>query len=214
MSDLYGFDGTLWRRVLVDVMGRLVVVGGGGGGVGITDADDNSLVAGQTTLLSIDENYVFDPVSGFWIRQQGGVDNAVGPATPQLGYVGGIVTDPEDVFADGDTSGLHFDTRGRLLTSVVRPGTVITSPADTALPAGVVPLTVPPVGTTRMTVQVTSGDATTRVRVRELGGAAGAGVLLVLLGSRVYGADGGSIAALEVELTAGAAAAVAIQFEG
>jgi hypothetical protein len=215
MSDLYGFDGTLWRRVLVDVMGRLVVVGGGGGGgVGITDTDDNSLAAGQTTLLSIDENYVFDSVAGIWIRLQGGVDNAVGPAAPQVSFVGGIVTDPEDVFADGDTCGLHFDTRGRLLTSVVRPGTVITSPADTALPAGTVPLPVPPVGTTRMTVQVTGGSATTQVRIRELGGAAGTGVLLTLLGSRVYGADGGSIAPLEAELTAGAAAAVAIQFEG
>lgn len=94
------------------------------------------------------------------------------------------------------------------------PGTVITSPADTPVPAGTVPLPVPPAGTTRMTVQVTGGTATTQVRIRELGGAAGTGVLLTLLASRVYGADGGSIAPLEAELTAGAAAAVAIQFEG
>jgi hypothetical protein len=99
-------------------------------------------------------------------------------------------------------------------SGAVAPGVVITSPADTALPAGVVPLPVPPVGTTRMTVQVTAGDAATRVRVRELGGLAGAGVLLTLLASRVYGSDGGSVEPLEVELVAGAAAAIAIQFEG
>lgn len=119
MSDLYGFDdmGSVWRRVAVDTMGRLITVGGGGGGVGITDTDDNAIAPGQTTLLAIDENYVYDPVAGDWIRLEGGVDNSPGPATPQVAFVGGVVTDPVDAFVDGDVSGLHFDLGGRLLVS-------------------------------------------------------------------------------------------------
>lgn len=94
------------------------------------------------------------------------------------------------------------------------PGTAIESAPDTAVgPAATVPLTAPPAGTTRMTVEVTSGDASTRVRIREVGGPAGAGKLLNLLGSTVYGGDGGSIAALEAENVAGPATTIAVQFE-
>jgi hypothetical protein len=49
-----------------------------------------------------------------WIRQQGGVDNAVAATDPQGLFVGGTVTDPLDAFSDGDVSLLHFDTSGRL----------------------------------------------------------------------------------------------------
>lgn len=98
---------------------------------------------------------------------------------------------------------------------IVVPGTEIDTPADTSVTASTtVALPTPPDGTTRMTVQVTDGNAdTTRIRVREAGGIAGAGRVLKLLGSTMYGGDGGSIAPLEVENVAGPTAAVSISFE-
>jgi hypothetical protein len=96
----------------------------------------------------------------------------------------------------------------------VTPGTVITTSPDTAVGVGAtVPLTVPPVGTRRMRVQVTGGDDTTRIRVREVGGAGGSGDLLALLGSTLFGGVDGAIAPIEVENVAGPAATVMIQFE-
>lgn len=96
----------------------------------------------------------------------------------------------------------------------VTPGTTITTSADAAVGVGAtVPLTVPPANTRRMTIQVTGGDATTRIRVREVGGAAGSGKLLDLLGSTLYGGADGAIAPVEVENVAGPAATVMIQFE-
>lgn len=94
------------------------------------------------------------------------------------------------------------------------PGTVITTEADTAVGVGAtVALPVVPAGTRRMTVQVTGGDDTTRVRIREAGGTAGAGRLLNLLGSTMYGETCGAVADLEAENVAGPAAAVMISFE-
>lgn len=104
---------------------------------------------------------------------------------------------------------------GTTVNVIDSPGTVITSPADVAVgPGATVPLPVPPAGTRRMTIEVTGGDSTTRIRVREAGGVAGAGRLLVLLGSTMYGEAGGAIEALEVENVAGPAATVGISFEG
>ncbi len=96
------------------------------------------------------------------------------------------------------------------------PGTAITTPADVVVGVGAtVALGAIPVGTLRMTVQVTAGDSTTRLRIREAGGVAGAGIILNLLGSRVYGGSGQSaLDTLEAENVAGPAAAVASQFEG
>lgn len=114
---------------------------------------------------------------------------------------------------------LRTNAAGELIVSAsitpAPPGTVITSPVDTPVgAAATVALPAPPVGTTRMTVQVTSGDATTRVRVREVGGAAGSGRLLTLLGSTLYGDPGGAIAAIEAENVAGPATTVSVTFEG
>lgn len=96
----------------------------------------------------------------------------------------------------------------------VAPGAVISNPADTTVGLGAtVPLPVPPAGTLRMTVQVTGGDATSRIRIREVGGAAGAGDLLTLLASTTYGGDGGSIAPLEAQNVTGPSATVHIRFE-
>lgn len=94
------------------------------------------------------------------------------------------------------------------------PGGEITTPADTVVGVGAtVALPAIPVGTVRMTVQVTGGDATTRIRLREVGAGAGRGVLLPLLASRVYGGADGALEPLEVENVVGPAAAVVIQFE-
>jgi hypothetical protein len=93
-------------------------------------------------------------------------------------------------------------------------GTILESPEDVTVTAGdTEPLPTPPAGTLRMTVQVTGGTSATRIRVRELGGADGTGRLLTLLGSTMYGGDGGAIAPLEVENVAGPSADVHIDFE-
>jgi hypothetical protein len=100
-----------------------------------------------------------------------------------------------------------------IITSVV-PGTVISTPADVAVPVTTtVPLPAIPVGTRRVTVQVTGGDATTRIRIRQVAAGAGRGKLLSLLGSTIYGGADGALMALEAEHVAGAAGAVMVQFE-
>ncbi len=94
------------------------------------------------------------------------------------------------------------------------PGGNITSAADTVVGVGAtVALAAIPAGTVRMTVQVTDGDSTSRLRIRESGGTAGAGILLNLLGSRVYGGADGALEALEAQNVVGPASAVALQFE-
>ena len=97
---------------------------------------------------------------------------------------------------------------------IVVPGTVIHSEEDVVVGAGATePLPVPPRNTRRVVVQVTDGDETTIVRIRELGGTAGTGIILILYGSHVYGGVDGALAPLEAENVAGPEAAVAVQFE-
>lgn len=105
---------------------------------------------------------------------------------------------------------------GAVTISDVVPGLVITTPAQTAVPAGpAVPLPVAPAGSRRMRVQVTGGDATTLVLIRELAGAAGEGVALTDKGSTMYGGADGALAALEAEFVTGSGAEVVrVQFEG
>jgi hypothetical protein len=103
---------------------------------------------------------------------------------------------------------------GSVVVTGVTPGTIIATPADTAVGvAATVALPAIPAGTRRVTVQVTGGDATTRIRVRQTGAGAGRGKLLVLLGSTIYGGADGALMALEVENVAGPIAAVMVQFE-
>lgn len=99
------------------------------------------------------------------------------------------------------------------------PGTVIYTPADTAVSTGAtVALPTAPAGTRRMTVQ-NAGPAGTWIRVREAGGTSGAGKLMPRLGEFTYGGADGAVAALEVEdvsLAVGGlavATTVVIQFE-
>lgn len=98
-------------------------------------------------------------------------------------------------------------------------GTGIESPPDTVVGIGAtVPLSMPPAGTRKFTVENT-GPAGSFVRVREVGGAAGAGFLLPRFGVREYGGSDGSVAALEAEdvsLAVGGlavATTVGLQFE-
>jgi hypothetical protein len=94
------------------------------------------------------------------------------------------------------------------------PGTTVTTPADIAVaPGATVALPAVPPGTRRRTIQVTGGDSTTRIRVREVGAGAGRGRLLTLFGSTLYGGADGAIAPLEVENVAGPAATVMVQDE-
>jgi hypothetical protein len=88
-------------------------------------------------------------------------------------------------------------------------GSVFTD-ADTAVGVGATaPLPFPPAGTARTaTVQNTAVGAL--VRVREVGGAAGSGILLAYLGTAEYEA---AVAALEVENVGAVAATVAAQYE-
>lgn len=97
---------------------------------------------------------------------------------------------------------------------IVVPGTVIQSPEDVTVGIGATEaLPAVPKNTRRMCVQVTGGDATTLIRVRELGSPPGIGIILVRYGSRVYGGTDGALADLEVENVFGPASAVAVQFE-
>lgn len=97
---------------------------------------------------------------------------------------------------------------------IVVPGTVIESPEDVTIAADATePLPAVPLHTRRMCVQVTGGDETTAIRIREAGGTAGTGIILVLYGSRVYGGNEGALANLEAENVAGPEATVAVQFE-
>jgi hypothetical protein len=97
---------------------------------------------------------------------------------------------------------------------IVKPGTVIETPADIPLPSGeTVALPEIPAHTRRMCVQVVDGDESTVVRIREYGNFSGRGIVLILYGSRIYGGADGALAQLEAEHIAGADAAIAVQFE-
>lgn len=122
-----------------------------------------------------------------------------------------VVLHDEDAVPFG-TSGnpVHVDAA----ISPSPPGTTITTVADTAVGVGVTaPLPAPPAGTTRMTVQNT-GPAGTLIRVREVGGPAGSGLILARYASVSYGGSGGAVDTLEVQDVAAIATTVAIQFEG
>jgi hypothetical protein len=164
---------------------------------------------------------VLDPVTG------GHIAELIAPVTKR--FIKAVVTVPPPGLAANFEIGLYFQPRasGPLVSSsggggggasvIVAdevPGTVITTPADTAVGVGAtVALPAIPSGVRRMTVQVTDGSSTTHIRVREVGGLAGSGKRLDLSGSTMYGGAAGAIAALEVENIAGPAAAVMVQFE-
>lgn len=117
---------------------------------------------------------------------------------------------PVDVVLVAGVRRLAVDAIVNLGPSV--PGTVVTTAADTPVGVGLtVPLPVAPAGSNNMTVQNTSGSAGTRIRVRELGGTPGAGVVLPRFSVRTFEV---TVAALEVEHVAGPAGAAMIQFEG
>ena len=102
---------------------------------------------------------------------------------------------------------------GGTVSVIGSPGTIVATSADTAVGSGAtVALPVAAAGTRRQTVQNT-GPSGSMIRVREVGGAAGSGIILPSLGVAVYGGADGAVAALEVQEVAGIATTVAIQFE-
>lgn len=176
-----------------DLSGRLLV-----DSEGVVETDDNAIASGQISSLNIPLNYVFDGTN--WIRQMGGVDNTPAAASPQGAFFAGIARLVLPTYADGDVVIPSCDENGRLLTlSSSAPGTVISTPADTAIGIGAtVALPAIPAGSKRMTVQNT-GPAGSFIRVREVGGAAGSGVLLGRFSSVTYGGADGALAALEAQ---------------
>lgn len=103
---------------------------------------------------------------------------------------------------------------GSLVDVAGAPGTTITTIADVTCGAGAtVSLTTPPAGTRRMCVQVIGGDATTDVRIREIGGTAGAGRKLKQDGSTMFGGLDGAVARLEAQNVTGPSVGIHIDFE-
>src|SRR3990172_7347892 len=94
----------------------------------IFDLDTGGGVDYQPTLGLL---LASDTGSFLW---QGGVDNPVASASPQGAFVGGIVTSPRPIFANGDVSLFHFNTRGRVLTQP--RGATIAAGANTAVGVG------------------------------------------------------------------------------
>ncbi len=119
---------------------------------------------------------------------------------------------PIKVYDDGSGKGI--------VVVAGAPGNSLTTAPDTAIPIGTTqPLTAPPAGTRRMTVQNT-GPAGSFIRVRKVGEAVGSGVILARFGAASYGGADGAIAPLEAEDVSGAVTgapvvgAAAVQFEG
>lgn len=93
------------------------------------------------------------------------------------------------------------------------PGTVINAQPDTVVGIGATaPLPSPPATTRRMTIQNT-GPSGSKIRVRQVGGAAGSGTLLTSMGSTTFGGADGAVADVEAEDVAGVATTVGMTFE-
>lgn len=96
-----------------------------------------------------------------------------------------------------------------------KPGVTITSEVFVAVGAGLtVDLPVPPANTRCMVVQVVIGSSLTNVLVREKGGTAGTGRLLIIYGSTLFGGADGAVEQLECQNIAGPDAQISVTFEG
>lgn len=130
-----------------------------------------------------------------------------------IGAQGSVLAGGEDSL--GVQHALAVNAAGQLVISVgtVSPGTTIDAVPDTVVGIGAtVPLPVPPAGTRRMTVQNT-GPAGSIIRVRQVGGPAGAGTKLTSFGSTSFGGADGAIAAIEAQEISGVATTVGVTFE-
>lgn len=165
--------------------------GGGGGGGGTSKLED----CATTTQAS--------------------VKGTGAPISPSPCDGGLMIAGRDSTVAPNLQRHVAVDSLGRLIVvgSDVLPGTVITTPADTVVGAlATAPLPAIPINTRRMTIQNT-GPAGSFIRVREVGGLAGAGALLGRFSSRTYGGADGAVAPLEVEEVVGVPTSVEIQFE-
>ncbi len=168
------------------------VAGGGAGGGGSTPASIVKLQDGDSTKLAS-------------IKADGAAITANDGGQMMSGRAPGAIQ-----------KDIAVNAAGQLIISVgpSTPGTTITSSANTVIGSGAtVPLAAPPVGTTQMTVQ-NKGPAGTLILIREVGGAAGTGFILVRFSSKTFGGEAGAIAALEAEDIAALATTAMIQFEG
>jgi len=96
-------------------------------------SEDNTWAQGLAMAFVANLGYINNGTT--WIRWHGGVDNAAAVASPQGAFAAGVVTDPVDVFVDGDVSLLHFDLSGRLLTTATSTPFATTAD-DNAIPVG------------------------------------------------------------------------------
>lgn len=132
-----------------------------------------------------------------------------------LGFPGSILG-PTLMLYDNDAGTFQIASCNKGVKMLVQevPGIVggaISTDPDVAVGVGVTTsLSFPPAGSARtMTIQVT-GAPGALVRVREVGGAAGSGILLGYLDVATYEA---AIAQLEIENVGAVAATVAAQYE-
>lgn len=154
-----------------------------------SEHDLSTLIPGQQGTRNLSELYGFDSVGGVWRR---------------------VSVTPTGELSVNMSGGISISN---VTITDVTPGSTVTTSADVPVGVGAtVALPAVPANTRRMTVQNT-GPSGTLIRVREVGGPAGSGIILTRFGIAVYGGADGAIAALEVEEIAGIATSVAVQFE-
>ena len=172
---------------------------------------------GAIWRLAVDAAVVLPPIASVAI-------NDAGAGTTELSVkVTGTaipVTDGGALIAGRDPGGIQrdvaVDVTGKLLAvaSDATPGTDITTQADTAIaPLATTALPVVPANTRRMTIQNTTTAGSSRLRIREVGGVAGAGILLGNFSSITLGGSDGAVENMEAENVSGPAATVAVLFE-
>lgn len=174
--------------------------------------DDGTVTQSRATAADSDGNQVSSgdyPISGRYIQVR--FRNTSGSNQARFKFVAYLI--PINSF------GGVFDDEGRLIVvgGDVAPGETITSPADTSIGAGTTQsLPAVPANTRRMTVQNT-GPAGSLVRIREMGGTAGTGIILPRFGIKEYGGADGALERLEAQDVSNPAVGtvtVAVQFEG
>lgn len=143
----------------------------------------------------------------------GTTELSVKPDATPIGGCGSALMGARD--PSNEQVDLRTDANGNLLTAGAdeAPGTDIQTPVDTS-PIGIgatVSLAVVPADVRRMRVQNTTPSSF--IRVREVGGPAGSGILLPYLGVSEYGGGGGAVERLEAQNVGTIASSACVQFE-
>lgn len=169
----------------IDITGstEVTIVGPGGSpaaDVRNADADDD-FAAILNGLVTNSRLAIFDGTD--WNRLEGGADNAVAPSPGVGAFVGGVVTSPLDVFADGDVSLLHFDTSGRLHVVSTGGGAGVTDTDDDSIAPGQITALEIDLG------YAFDGAVWRRENVRSVSGAISESLMHLLTRSAVTGLD-------------------------